>query len=262
MRLGIVVQCRFNSKRYKGKILKKINHLTILEILIERLRFSKLADDICLAIADTEDDLKIVNLAKKLNINYFVGSEKNVLSRHYHAAKKMNYDHIMRVTSDCPLIDPKIIDKMISKYLRLKNIDFLSNTHPPTFPDGFDVEIFKFSALQKAFKNAKKNYEKEHVTPFIWDNPKNFELSNYKLKNDDLYEKYRLTLDYKEDFFVIWSIFNKLYKKKKFFELKHILDYLKKNPNILKNNHFIKVNWYMNYHKSLKTINKKYYKKN
>ena len=113
-----------------------------------------------------------------------------------------------------------------------------------------------------AYLDAISNYEKEHVTPFIWDNPKNFELSNYKLKNDDLYEKYRLTLDYKEDFFVIWSIFNKLYKKKKFFELKNILDYLKKNPNILKNNHFIKVNWYMNYHKSLKTINKKYYKKN
>ena len=262
MKIVCIVQARISSSRLPAKILLPGYDKPLLLHLIERLDKSKLINDVVIATSTNPLDDLIYDLCKLKKIKVFRGSLTNLLERYYKCAKKFNADHIVRITSDCPLIDPKIIDKMISKYLRLNNIDFLSNTHPPTFPDGFDVEIFKFSALQKAFKNAKKNYEKEHVTPFIWDNPKNFELSNYKLKNDDLYEKYRLTLDYKEDFFVIWSIFNKLYKKKKFFELKHILDYLKKNPNILKNNHFIKVNWYMNYHKSLKTINKKYYKKN
>ena len=120
MRVGIIVQCRYSSKRFKGKILKKINNTSILEILISRLKNAKLVDDMCLAIADSEDDYAIVSLAKKLNINYVVGSEKDVLSRHYLAAKKMKYDYIIRVTSDCPLIDPLIIDALIKEFIKKK----------------------------------------------------------------------------------------------------------------------------------------------
>ena len=229
MRLGIVVQCRFNSKRYKGKILKKINHLTILEILIERLRFSKLADDICLAIADTEDDLKIVNLAKKLNINYFVGSEKNVLSRHYHAAKKMNYDHIMRVTSDCPLIDPSLLDILIKNFKKHKNIDYLSNALLRSFPLGMEAEIFTFNSLALSFFNANDDYDKEHVTTYI-KNSKKLIKKNY-LSKDNL-SKYRFTLDTKEDFNLISNIFSTLYPINKNFGLNDIILLMKQNKNL------------------------------
>ena len=261
MKIVCIIQARISSSRLPAKILLPGYDKPLLLHLIERLEKSKLINDVVVATSNNPLDDLIFDLCTLKKVKVFRGNLNNLLDRYYKCAKIYKADHVVRITSDCPLIDPKIIDKMIKKYLSLKNIDFLSNTHPPTFPDGFDIEIFKFSALQKAYRNAKKSYEKEHVTPFIWDNPKNFRLFNYSLKNDNLYKQYRLTLDYKEDFFVIWSIFNKLYRRKRFFELKHIIKFLKKNPKILKNNHLIKVNWYMNHYKSLKTISNKDFKK-
>ena len=258
MKIVCIVQARISSSRLPAKILLPGYNKPLLLHLIERLKKSKLINSVIVATSKNPLDDLIYDLCSLKKIKVYRGNLNDLLSRYYNCAKKHNADHIVRVTSDCPLIDPKIIDLMIRKYLSLKKLDFLSNTHPPSYPDGFDVEIFSFHALEKAFRSAKKSYEREHVTPFIWDNPKKFRLFNYTtLKNDNLYKKYRLTLDYKEDFFVIWGIFNALYKKKKYFELKHIIDFLKKRPKILKNNHLIKVNWYKDHYNQLKTISKK-----
>lgn len=258
MKIVCIVQARISSSRLPAKILLPGYNKPLLLHLIERLKKSKLINSVIVATSKNPLDDLIYDLCSLKKIKVYRGNLNDLLSRYYNCAKKHNADHIVRVTSDCPLIDPKIIDLMIRKYLSLKKLDFLSNTHPPSYPDGFDVEIFSFRALEKAFRSAKKSYEREHVTPFIWDNPKKFRLFNYtSLKNDNLYKKYRLTLDYKEDFFVIWGIFNALYKKKKYFELKHIIDFLKKRPKILKNNHLIKVNWYKDHYNQLKTISKK-----
>jgi spore coat polysaccharide biosynthesis protein SpsF len=154
-------------------------------------------------------------------------------------------------------MDYRIIDLMIKKYNE-KKIDYLSNIHPPTLPDGFDIEIFTFEALKKTYLSANQDFQKEHVTPFIWDNPKKFLIKNFvykKIKN--LYNKYRLTLDYKEDYYVISKIYNALYFKNKFFSLEDILKYINKNPSIMINKKFIKVNWYKDHLKKLKTIKKK-----
>ena len=257
MKIVCIVQARISSSRLPAKILLPGYNKPLLFHLIERLKKSSLINDVIVATSKNPLDDLIYDLCILKKIKVYRGSSNDLLKRYYYCAKAYKADHIVRITSDCPLIDPKIIDLMIRRYLSLKNIDFLSNTHPPSYPDGFDIEIFGFSALQKAFRLAKKSYEREHVTPFMWDNPNKFKISNYtNLKNNKLYKKYRLTLDYKEDFFVIWSIFNKLYKKKKYFELKHIISFLKKRPKILKNNHLIKVNWYKDHYNELKTINK------
>ena len=127
--------------------------------------------------------------------------------RYYECAKFYKSDIVVRITSDCPLMDSKIIDEMIREFEK-KNCDFLSNIHPPSYPDGFDVEIFSFKALSKARFNAKKNFQKEHVTPYIWDNPDKFVIENYwpHYIKKTLHNSYRLTLDYLEDFILIAKI--------------------------------------------------------
>jgi spore coat polysaccharide biosynthesis protein SpsF len=154
-------------------------------------------------------------------------------------------------------MDYKIVDKVIDKYYFSK-ADCVSNIHPPTFPDGFDIEVFSYEILKKAFFEAKKNFQREHVTPYIWDNPKKFKINNYgNSSNYNYYKKIRLTLDYKEDYYVIWKIYNKLYPLKKLFELKDIIKFLKHNVHILVNKKYLNVNWYRHHLTELKTIKKK-----
>lgn len=240
MKLGIIVQCRFNSSRFKGKILKKIQNKTILEILIERLNSVENADDICIAISDTNDDIKIQELVKSLGVNYFIGSETDVLSRHYLAAKKMNYNFIMRVTSDCPLIDPKILDTLILEFKKNLPIDYLSNAYlKRTFPLGMEAEIFTFEALKKAFLLTTDKFDREHVTTYI-KRSNEFKKKNYENIKD--YSKYRFTLDTKEDFDLIKKIFESLYNLKKNFHLNDIISLMQQNPNLFKLNNKIKQN--------------------
>ena len=180
-RVLAVVQARYNSQRFPGKVVKKINNRTILEILIKRLSKSKHISKIVVACSKNRNDKKIINICKKLGIKYFSGSENDVLDRFYNVAKKYKASNILRITGDCPLIDFQIVDEVISNFF-LKDVDYASNTNPPTFPDGLDVEIFKFSALKKAFKESINFSEREHVTPFIRNNKKfkKFNLHNYK----------------------------------------------------------------------------------
>jgi spore coat polysaccharide biosynthesis protein SpsF (cytidylyltransferase family) len=171
-----------------------------------------------------------------LGINYFTGSEDDVLDRFYKAAKKFKGENIVRITGDCPLIDPKIIDDVISNFFS-NNVDYASNTNPPTFPDGFDVEVFKFSTLKEAHIKARQSTEREHVTPFIINNKK-FKKFNLKYPTD--YSSLRLTLDEKEDFVLIAKII-KYFKNNLNFNLKNILDLYKKKKNFfLKNSHLVR----------------------
>ena len=152
----ILVQARTGSKRLKNKILKKINRKTILENLITRLKKLKNKKIIVLTTKKKEDS-SIINLLKKININYFRGSENDLVLRFYNCIKKHNIKNIIRITSDCVLIDPKLIDKFY-KFYKAKNYDYVSNTTPPeksSFPDGSDIEIFSSKALTKVHKNVK-----------------------------------------------------------------------------------------------------------
>jgi spore coat polysaccharide biosynthesis protein SpsF (cytidylyltransferase family) len=231
-----IIQARYNSTRFPGKVLKKINNKTILEILIRRLSRSKHISKIIVACSDNRNDEAIVAICRKLDINYFIGSENDVLNRFYHAAKKYRGFNIVRITADCPLIDPKIVDDVISNFF-LRNADYGSNINPPTFPDGLDVEVFKFRVLKEAYINAKKSTEREHVTPFIINNKK---FKKFNLKNSIDYSTLRLTLDEKEDFVLIAKII-KYFKNNLNFNLKNILDlYMKKKNFFLNNSHLVR----------------------
>jgi glutamate-1-semialdehyde 2,1-aminomutase len=225
-----VIQARYNSTRFPGKVVKKINNKTILEILIRRLSRSKHITKIIVACSNNRNDKAIVTICRKLGVNYFIGSENDVLNRFYHAAKKYRGINILRITADCPLIDPNIVDDVIRNFF-LKNVDYASNVNPPTFPDGLDVEVFKFKVLKKAYMNAKKSAEREHVTPFIINNKK---FRKFNLKNSIDCSSLRLTLDEKEDFILIAKII-KYFKNNLNFNLKNILDLYKKKKNFFLN---------------------------
>ena len=234
MKVVCLVQARVGSTRLPGKILKEICGKTILHHEIDRLKKCKEIDEIVIATTDKEDDDKIVNEAKKLSVKYFRGSENDVLSRFYYSAKENNADIIVRVTSDCPCIDFEILDKMLiyfkEKY-KEKQVDYLSNTIKRTYPRGYDIEIFTFSALEKSYINAKKEYEREHVTPYIYDKTNNF--LKLSFENKENYSNYRVTLDTIEDFIVIKNIFENLYYKNPYFKLNDVVQYLNNNLHIV-----------------------------
>jgi len=257
-KIHCIIQCRMSSTRLPAKIFLPGPTKPLIDHLIERINFSKKISKIIIATPKSKKNLFIKNYFEKKKIKVFCGDEFNVLKRYYFCAKKFNSDLIVRITSDCPLIDYRIIDDMLDYYEK-NNCDFLSNVHPPAFPDGFDVEIFTFQALKTAYKNANKNFEKEHVTPYIWDNSNKFVVTNYwpPYIKKTLHNSYRLTLDYLEDFLLISKVFNKLYFSDKKFSFLKILKYLKKNPKEIKiNKKFIKVNWYGLYLNRLKSIKK------
>jgi glutamate-1-semialdehyde 2,1-aminomutase len=236
-----IVQARYNSTRFPGKVLKKINNKTILEILIKRLSRSKYISKIIVACSKNPKDIAILNICKKLGINYYAGSEDDVLDRFYKAAKKYKSENIVRITADCPLLDSKIVDDVINTFFS-NNLDYTSNTNPPTFPDGFDVEVFKFSALKEAHIKARQSTEREHVTPFIINNKK---FKKLNLRNFIDYSSLRLTLDEKEDFILIAKII-KYFKNNSNFNLKNILDLYKKKKNLfLINSHLVRNEGYV-----------------
>jgi len=228
-----ISQARIGSTRLPKKVLKKIEGKTILEHMIDRVRVAKNLDDIVVATTVKKEDLQIVKLCAKLGISVFCGSEDDVLDRYYQAARLFKAEHIIRITSDCPLIDPQVIDKVIELYFK-ENADYATNTMPETFPDGLDTEVFSFNTLKIAWENAKLSSEREHVTPYIRENPNIFKLVNLK-SNIDLNDK-RWTIDEPKDFEFAKIIYKNLYSEDSLFGMKKILDFLKKHPEIEKIN--------------------------
>ena len=245
--IAVIIQARLSSKRLPQKILKKINkEQTVLEYLINRLRKSSKVKKIIIATTKNKIDDKIEIFCKKKNFIFFRGSENDVLSRYYLCAKKFGIKKIVRITSDCPLIDPKIVDKTIDLFNK-KKLDYCSNTAPivkPMWPDGSDVEVFSFKALEKAYLRCKNKYFREHVTFYFWKRKDNL-FKTGQLKNIFNWSGYRFTLDYKEDYKVIKFITKELMKKKIFGYTHQIIKILDKNKNIKKINskYFFGIGW-------------------
>lgn len=208
MKILAITQARYGSTRLPGKILLKVNGQTLLETHLRRILKSKKIDELIVATTyETQSD-EIIDIAKKMNVEYFQGSTENVLERFYAAAKPSNPDYVVRLTSDCPLIDASVIDQAIDKCLN-EQLDYCSNTLDPTFPDGIDVEVFTYKALEKAFMEATLMSEQEHVTPFIW--KRSTFLGQELFSSANLYHSedlssYRITLDTEQDFEVISSL--------------------------------------------------------
>lgn len=236
MNIVCIVQARTGSTRLPGKVLKKICGKTVLEHVINRLKRVENIDKIVIATTTKKQDDIIVEIAQKSLVGYFRGSEEDVLSRYYYAAKENKADVVVRVTSDCPLIDSEITEKIIQYYMNNKSkYDYVSNTIDRTYPRGLDTEVFNFNALKKAFNEAKSERDREHVTPYIWDNPIMFKL--YQYRNKVNYSDLRWTLDTMKDFQLIKCIYDKLYLKNgNGFNMNDILTLYKKYPKLIKVN--------------------------
>ena len=227
-----IVQARMSSTRLPRKVMATICGKPVLLHIIDRLKECKLLDDIVIATTVNNIDDIIFNAVKNYDksIGLFRGSEENVLERYYLAAKKFNVDVVVRVTSDDPLIDPTVVDDLISEFL-MNSCDYVSNSLNRTFPLGLDAEVFSFDALERAHQNASQDYEREHVTPYIIENPDKFKLLN--VSNDIDLSHLRWTLDTKEDFEFIDAVYQRIYPEKQMFFMDDVLDLLDKEPGLI-----------------------------
>ena len=204
MKIGIIIQARLGSTRFERKVLEKIGGKELLLFLYDRLKNIKRASQIVLATSTERKDDILVNFSKKIGLPSFRGSLDDVLLRFYLCAKDRNFDVIIRVTADDPFKDPVVINKALDIFINNK-FDYVSNTISPTYPEGIDVEVFSFNALEKAQLSSALKSERMHVTPYIWSNPEIFALHNFKDIEDN--SSYRFTCDYIEDL----DYLNKLY---------------------------------------------------
>lgn len=230
MKTVIIVQARMTSTRLPGKVLKEVLEKPLLEYQIERLKRADRVDEIVIATTTNVTDQPILDLCNRLSIPYYRGSEDDVLARYYGAAMEHNADVIVRVTSDCPVIDPRVISSIIEFYIENRTqYDYVSNSLKRTYPRGMDTEVFSFHCLQESFREAQATAEREHVTPFIYNTPSRFRLANVAYTEDQ--SKYRLTVDTPEDYELIRRIIEELYPLNNKFTLEDILQLFQKNSD-------------------------------
>lgn len=225
--VGVIIQARVNSTRLPAKVLKKVLGKTLLEFELERVKRASTVDSIIVATTDNQTDEVIEKLVSSLGFKVFRGSEIDVLDRYYEAAEFSGIKTIVRITGDCPLIDPGVIDDVVNFY-KNGDFDYVTNGINSNFPDGMDVEVFSFEALRKAWEEAKLPSEREHVTAYIWKNPSLFKLGTFKGNKN--YSAYRLTVDEPKDFSLVSQVISQLYPENPDFSLEDIISYLEKNP--------------------------------
>jgi spore coat polysaccharide biosynthesis protein SpsF len=233
MSVNAILQARFSSTRLPGKVLKRIVIIPMLALQIERIKTAKLIDKIIVATSIEQSDDGISELCKRLSIPCFRGSLDDVLDRFYHATICFPSDHIVRLTGDCPLIEPKIIDQVIALHIKEK-ADYTSNCFTPCLPDGLDVEVFTNKALMQSWKQAKKPSEREHVTQYIRNHNELFTLADYQHSPD--LSIHRWTVDEPSDFELVKKIYQSLYPSKKNFTMEDILALLKQQPDLIELN--------------------------
>ena len=235
MKVVAIVQARMGSSRLPGKVLKDICGKPMLWHTINRIQESRSIDKVVVATTINQLDDAVESFCKKNKVAYFRGYENDVLSRYYHAAIKYNADIIVRITGDCPLIDPRVSNKVIKEHLR-SGADYTSNVITRLYPRGLDTEVFNFKSLIMAFLKAKKQYEREHVTPYIYENPNIFTLKSVeavgKLRRPDI----RITVDTLEDYRTITEIFSKLHKHDRIFYTEEVIDLLDSDKELMEIN--------------------------
>jgi spore coat polysaccharide biosynthesis protein SpsF len=253
----IIVQARMASTRLPGKVMLPVLGKTILALMIERLQMIQHQATVVIATSlNLEDDI-IEQEARLLHIPCYRGDQNNLLDRHYQAALLHGADVVLKIPSDCPLIDPQAIDRVLNYFFEQTNTpDYVSNLHPASWPDGNDVEIMTMACLKRVWESANKTMELEHTTPYIWENPQLFSMGSVTWETGlDYSMSHRFTIDYQEDYLFIKRIFEELYPINKSFSCDDILDLLDRKPEIYRiNAGYAGVNWYRNHLNELKTI--------
>ena len=253
----IVVQARMSSSRLPGKVMLPILAKSLLYRMVERLRMIKHQAEIVVATSQESSDDIIADESAHIGVACYRGSLNNLLDRHYQVGLQTGAAIVLKIPSDCPLIDPRIIDEVLDFYYAAPSqYDYVSNLHPATFPDGNDVEIMTMDCLERTWKEAAKQLELEHTTPYIWENPKKFRIGNVLWQSGEDYSmSHRFTIDYEADYQFIKRVFEELHPKKADFSCDDILNLLEEKPEIYAiNAKYAGVNWYRNHLNELKTI--------
>lgn len=231
MKTVVIIQARVGSTRLPGKVMKIISGRTVLEHVVERVKQCNEINEVIIATTTHFQDDIIEKVSRNIGVKCFRGSESDVLSRYYFAAKENNADIIVRITSDCPLIDPKVMDEVIQFYKK-HDFPYVSNGNTDsilrTFPRGLDTEVFGYKELEEAFLKAKEPYQREHVTPYLYEEERKI----YFYKNDNDYSKFRWTLDTEEDWKLIQEIYIELYKGEHNFYLEDIIALMEEKPEL------------------------------
>jgi spore coat polysaccharide biosynthesis protein SpsF len=233
MKIGAIIQARTSSTRLPRKVLKPLPYdldITVLQQVIRRVKKSKLLNEIIIATTTDMEDEEIIKKAEKEHVKWFKGSRENVLERYYLAAKENKLDVIVRITSDCPCIDWDIVDKAIEKHIK-ESADYTSNAIKRTFPHGLDVEVIFFGALKEAYSKATEDFEKEHVTPYIYRTAKDkFKIIALQAPQELNAPDIRITLDTEEDYALLCAVYDYLYEKNQFFDAYDIANLFKIKP--------------------------------
>ncbi len=201
-----IIQARMGSSRLPGKVLKDLGGETVLGRVVRRLRGSRQISNIVVATTTEAADKVIVAECDRLKVLCFRGSEQDVLDRYYQAARANAAEAVVRVTSDCPLIDAKLVDETVAVF-RDERADYASNVSPRTYPRGLDTEVFTFDALDRAWREAREPHQREHVTPYLYEHPRIFKLASLSGATD--YSRYRWTLDTREDLELLRAIYSR-----------------------------------------------------
>jgi spore coat polysaccharide biosynthesis protein SpsF len=232
---NVIIQARMTSTRLPGKVLKQVLGKPLLEYQIERIHDARLVNKIIIATTENTQDSEIIQFCDRMNLDYFRGSELNVLSRYLGASQKYPSSHVIRITSDCPVIDPRVIDRCIEQFTQA-GWDYASNSED--YPNGMNVEIFAQKLFFELAPKALLPYEQEHVTPYFYTHPDEFKLGQFR--SEKVYEKHRLTVDTQEDFELIKFVIEKLYPQNKDFTLDDICRLLNESPDMAQINRHVR----------------------
>jgi spore coat polysaccharide biosynthesis protein SpsF len=256
-RVVIVCQARTGSSRLPRKVLLPLAGAPLLIRFVERIQQSRLATQIVVATTTEASDDPLVLLCEERDIKVMRGHPTDLLDRHLAAALECKADVVVKIPSDCPLIDPEVIDRVIGEYLAHRDtVDYVSNLHPPTYPDGNDVEVMSVQVLQRAWDQGRLPHEREHTTPWLWDANPDIRTRNVVWETgQDFSMSHRWTIDYAEDYMFIKAIYDALYKTRPHFTIADILEYIAAHPEVAAtNSHLAGVNWYRNHLDDLRTV--------
>ena len=239
MKVVAIIQARMGSTRLAGKVLMNIAGKPMLWHVVSRLNYSKLINKIIIATSANKSDDPIEAFCDRYRVDYLRGSEEDVLDRYYQAARAYQADPIVRITADCPLIDPEVTDKTISGYVNNAEIfNGASNTIHRTYPRGLDTEVMSFSALGACWEKANRDYQREHVTAYIYEHPDLFKM--YSVENNVDLSHLRWTVDEGVDMDFVREIYGRLYKENDIFLMNEVLDILEREPTLKEINRHVK----------------------
>lgn len=258
MNIILVCQARTGSSRLPGKVLLPVAGKPLLLRFLERVRRAKLPTHVVVATTTDPEDNVIVDLCTSVNVNVFRGHPTDLLDRHVKVARTYGAHVVVKVPSDCPLIDPAIIDKVILAHLVASGVDFTSNLHPPSWPDGNDVEVMDVAALERAWYEARKDFEREHTTPWLWNANANIRCQNIEREDGRrLATTHRWTIDYPEDYMFVRAVYECLMAKNPYFNCDDILELIEERPEIAAMNaHLAGRSWQEGVQSELKVVYK------